>query len=82
MGKKPIEVIAKHKDPHHISCYRCDYCYTIFTMESNDDWELCPACKHFADRITRARFNLIKWIRNRGIFPKDNGEANWHDVWR
>lgn len=61
--KDLIEMIPVYEDPDRITCYHCDYCGAIFTLRCNEDYPLCPDCYHNADRITKARFNLIKYFR-------------------
>ena len=61
--KDLIEMIPVHEDPDHINCFHCDYCGAIFTLRSNAVYPSCPDCTHSADRITKARYNLIKYFR-------------------
>jgi len=61
--KDLIEMIPVYEDPDRITCYYCDYCGAIFTLRSNAVYPSCPDCTHSADRITKARYNLIKYFR-------------------
>lgn len=71
--KDLIEMIPVYEDPDHITCFHCDYCGAIFTLRGNEDYPNCPDCMHSADKITKARYNLIKYFRlkrRHGKVPK------------